>query len=69
MISNIADSPTLNETAIYYEEIMHFLKHNKKEVFRNKKEIGLRYIGILMLLIMPDNLYIEYKRCKNRLTQ
>lgn len=68
MIAKIVDSPSSNETAIYYREIKHFLKHHKKEVFSNKKQIGLRYIGIVMLLFLPDNLYIKYKRCKKRLT-
>lgn len=64
MLSRIINS-TSKADNIYYKEIMSFLKQNRKEVFRNKKYIGLKYIGIFLLLFLPDNLYLDYKRCKN----
>ncbi len=67
MISKIMHS-SLKGDNVYYREIMCFLKNHKKEVFRNKKYIGLKYIGIVLLLFLPDNLYMHYKRLKNRLT-
>lgn len=67
MISKIMNS-SLKGDDVYYREIMRFLKSHKKEVFRNKKQIGLRYIGIVLLLFLPDNLYMRYKRLKDRLT-
>lgn len=67
MLAKIMNS-SLKGDNLYYQEVMDFLKSHKIEVFRNKKQIGLKYIGILLLLFLPNNLYMHYKRLKNRLT-
>lgn len=56
-----------DESDEYYNEIMTFLKSHRMEVFRNKRAIGLKYIGIILLLFMPNDLYLDYKRLKSRL--
>jgi len=60
MISKIIQF-SLKGDDVYYREIICFLKSHKKGVFRNKKHIGLKYIGIVLLLFLPDNLYMHYK--------
>ncbi|MDD2250511.1 MAG: glycosyltransferase [Tissierellia bacterium] len=67
MVSRIINSSSKSDD-VYYKEIMCFFKQHRKDVFGNKKYIGLKYIGIVLLLYLPDNLYMQYKRCKNRLT-
>jgi glycosyltransferase involved in cell wall biosynthesis len=65
MIARIIDSSS-NSDNVYYRKVLHFLKRNKREVFRNKKHLGLKYIGIALLLFLPGGLYLQYKRFKNR---
>ena len=49
----------------YYFEIMAFLKSNKWQVVKEKKYLGMRYIGIILLLFSPNNLYFIYRRWKD----
>lgn len=66
MIARIVESSSKSDN-VYYREVLDFLKRNKREVFRNKKQLGLKYIGIFLLLFLPNKLYLQYKRIKKRL--
>jgi len=49
----------------YYFEIMAFLKRNKKQVFGNKKHLGMKYIGLFILLFLPSKFYFYYRKFKD----
>lgn len=66
MIARVVESSSGSDN-VYYRDILHFLKSDKRAVFKNKEYLGLKYIGIVLLLFLPDKVYLYYKRLKNRL--
>lgn len=49
----------------YYSEIMDFLKKNKKQVLSDKKYFGMKYIGLILLLFIPNSIYYNYRKLKD----
>ena len=64
MLSAIFRSSEI-DCSICYLEIMAFLKANKYQIIKEKKYWGMRYIGIILLLFSPNNLYFTYRRWKD----
>lgn len=52
---------------LQYKQILHFLKKNTKQMYRERKIIGNTTIGIALLYILPADLYYRYRRIKDGL--
>jgi len=48
----------------YFLAIMCYLKENRKQIFKDKKYFGMRYIGLSILVLAPPNVYYYYRRIK-----
>jgi len=63
MLSAIFKSE-LKADNVYYKDIMKFYHNNKADTLQNKKYLGLKYIGIMLLLFLPSKAYFYYKKNK-----
>lgn len=63
MLSAIIHSDNNNANE-YYTQIMNYLKKNYKAVIANKVHLGMSYIGIILMLVLPNGMYIKYRRLK-----
>lgn len=50
------------EYAIYYDEIITYLKINKKQMLAEHQYCGVSFLGALLIIIMPSSVYFYFKR-------
>lgn len=56
-----------SECESQYAEIMLSLKRNLKQLYQDRKKIGITLIGITLIYLLPSNMYYLYRRIKEQI--
>ena len=64
MILSVIVKHDRKKYANYYNEVITYLRKNKRQMLAERKYCGISFLGALLIIVMPSIIYFYFKRWK-----